>query len=419
MEEKYFLAALGEVSGLGSVTLKKLIDRTGGAKNAWRASANELAASGVLSRPVIEALEAFRKKRPNAAEETAELCAKKHIGICSIYDDDYPLLLREIARPPTFFYFRGEILPDALGIAVVGSRNATEYGIKAARRMARELAASGILVVSGAARGIDSAAHEGALVAGKTVAVLGCGVDVAYPAANKKLLDRIAENGAIISEYPPGTSPLAAHFPARNRIICGLSKGTVVVEAAKKSGALITATLALESGRDVFAVPGAIDSAMSSGANHLIQQGAKLVTSVADILEEYGIFPDDTAKKYAAAKTERDPAPREESLFPASDEETRLDDAPNDDDANEETSREDAPNDDDGREEKKFDEQALTGDEKKIYDLLVSRKSIANDEIVNELGSEPQAVAFALLQMQLKNIVVQDGGIVRLRVERE
>jgi DNA processing protein len=172
-------------------------------------------------------------------------------------------------------------------VAIVGSRNATAYGRYTTDRLSRELALRGITIVSGMARGIDSSAHRGALAArGSTIAVLGSGLDVIYPLENKKLFDAISQNGAVISEYPPGTQPIPYHFPARNRIISGISYGVVVVEAGEKSGSLITASLAIEQGRDVFAIPGTIDSAHSRGTNSLIKHGAKLIDTIDDILED-------------------------------------------------------------------------------------------------------------------------------------
>ncbi|MGB9825354.1 MAG: DNA-processing protein DprA, partial [Desulfofundulus sp.] len=180
--------------------------------------------------------------------------------------------------------------PGGQFVAIVGSRRATPYGVTVAENLGGELALAGVTVVSGMARGIDSAAHRGALAAGgRTVAVLGCGVDVVYPRENKRLMEGIIEAGAVISEFPPGSPPEAWHFPVRNRIISGLSRATVVVEAAGKSGALITADLALDQGRDVMAVPGPVTSRQSRGSNQLIKQGARLVESAEDVLEELGI----------------------------------------------------------------------------------------------------------------------------------
>jgi len=203
-------------------------------------------------------------------------------------EEAYPAMLRHIHNPPYVLYYRGQI--DCLAgtaIALVGSRLASYYGKNTARKLGRELAARGIVVVSGLARGIDSEAHRGALETGQTVAVLGCGLDVVYPPENKKLYSEIADNGAVVSEFPCHIGPEPGNFPMRNRIISGLCRGVVVIEAQEKSGALITADFALEQGRDVFAVPGPINSKSSVGTNNLIKQGAKLVSSLEDIIEEY------------------------------------------------------------------------------------------------------------------------------------
>ena len=203
-------------------------------------------------------------------------------------DAGYPANLREISTPPERLYVRGTMTEDdALAVAIVGSRTATSYGLAVAERLAAELAGRGITVVSGLARGIDSAAHRGALrVGGRTLAVLGSGVDVIYPPENRRLAREIEGHGALISQFAPGTRPLAGHFPARNRVIAGLSLGVVVVEAAERSGALITAGLAGELGREVMAVPGPVTSLQSVGAHRLIQDGAALVMSGEDVISQ-------------------------------------------------------------------------------------------------------------------------------------
>lgn len=203
-------------------------------------------------------------------------------------DPSYPGLLRTIADPPRILYLRGTLRDeDRTAVAVVGARRASAYGIAVAEWLGQELARCAVTVVSGLARGIDAAAHRGALRGGgRTIAVLGCGVDIAYPPEHARLMAQIIEAGAVLAEYPPGTPPLKHHFPARNRIISGLSLGVVVVEGREDSGALITADCALEQGREVFAVPGGIFEQTSALPHRLLQQGAKLVTGVEDILEE-------------------------------------------------------------------------------------------------------------------------------------
>lgn len=217
-----------------------------------------------------------------------EQCTKNGVRILSFDDPHYPKLLQEIHNPPLILYVKGTLIPeDEIAIAMVGSRHATPYGIRVARRIAYELSGAGVTVVSGLARGIDAYAHRGALEGrGRTLAVLGCGIDIIYPKENLELYQKISENGAILSEYPIGTEPMAYHFPVRNRIIAGLSHGVLVVEAGHRSGSLITATFATEAGREIYVVPGQIDSMASFGTNALIQQGAKVITSSQDILED-------------------------------------------------------------------------------------------------------------------------------------
>jgi DNA processing protein len=209
-------------------------------------------------------------------------------------DDAFPRLLAAIHDPPSALFLRGaapEELLDRPAVAVVGARSCSAYGRAVARSLGRELAAAGLVVVSGMARGIDGEVHRGALEAGETVAVLGCGIDRDYPAAHAELARRICERGLVVSEYEPGVEPAPWRFPARNRIIAGLCHATVVVEARERSGALITADFALEEGREVLAVPGEITSALSSGTNALLRLGATPVTCTADVLESFGLEP--------------------------------------------------------------------------------------------------------------------------------
>lgn len=211
-------------------------------------------------------------------------------GVLTYDDVNYPDMLRQIDEPPYVLYIKGEVMPwdRLLTIAVVGTRKYTEYGIAACDSICRELARNGVTIVSGMARGLDSVAAKAALCSGsKTIAVLGGGIDIVYPPENGELMNAIMQNGAVLTEYPPGTPPVGKHFPVRNRIISGLSRGTLVVQAPLKSGALITANYALDSGKDVFAVPGRINDICSRGTNSLIKAGAKLVESAEDILDEY------------------------------------------------------------------------------------------------------------------------------------
>ncbi|PLX98865.1 MAG: DNA-protecting protein DprA [Desulfuromonas sp.] len=217
-----------------------------------------------------------------AACDTLEKCQAR---IISFWDEEYPSLLRTIHDPPALIYLRGTLDIDQ-AVGVVGSRRASTQGERTTWMICSDLARSGITIVSGMARGIDGVAHEAALAAGgTTIAVLGCGIDRIYPYENRKLYQQIPEQGAVISEYPPGTKPLAGHFPGRNRIISGLSRGVLIVEAAEGSGSLITADFALDQGREVFAVPGAIQNPNSRGVNRLLKDGAHLVTGASDIVE--------------------------------------------------------------------------------------------------------------------------------------
>jgi len=282
---------------LGEVGCKRLLEVFGNASNVFAARPAELLrVKGVQK----SALAVLAHKPPFAAMEK-EMAATAALGIKIICfeDPEYPPLLRAIFKPPGILYLRGRFeLLNTPAVAIVGSRAATAYGLKVARQMAADLSCRGMLVVSGMAMGIDTAAHAGSLAKGApTIAVLGCGVDVVYPRQNTKLYGNIIQKGLVVSEYPLGTPPEGFRFPARNRIISGMAMGVVVVEAAKKSGSLITARMALEEGREVFAIPGRIDSFKSAGTHHLLQEGAKLVNTVDDILEELPVaaVPDGAA----------------------------------------------------------------------------------------------------------------------------
>jgi DNA processing protein len=294
--------ALARVKGLGCVSFKKLVARFGDPTKAFSAAPSELAAIDGLQREAIDGLVGFSQW----AEVDNELRRIRSAGITLVgyNDSEYPARLRAIADPPPLLYVKGAFAAsDERAVAIVGSRSASDYGRRVARDLARGLATFGFTVVSGLARGIDGMAHETALNSGgRTVAVLGSGVERAYPPEHERLYERIAGRGAVISELPIGTKPLAFNFPARNRLISGLSLGVVVVEATEKSGSLITASLAIDQGREVFAVPGEVGSSRSRGAHRLIRQGAKLVETVDDIIEE--IAPQLTGRLGTAGKHE-------------------------------------------------------------------------------------------------------------------
>jgi DNA processing protein len=278
--------ALSRVPGLGCVSFKKLAGHFEDPTEALLAPVAALTEIQGLDENVIDGLRNFSAW--DEAEKEIIRAEKAGVKIVPFTDSMYPARLRMIPDPPPLLYLKGEIRgEDQKAVAVVGSRSTSDYGRRVARDLCRGLASLGFTVVSGMARGIDGTAHETSLNAGgRTIAVLGSGVDRVYPAEHDKLYHRIIDNGAVISEFPIGTRPLAFNFPARNRLISGLSLGVVVVEATEKSGSLITAALALEQGREVFAVPGEVGASRSRGAHRLIRQGAKLVETVDDIMEE-------------------------------------------------------------------------------------------------------------------------------------
>ena len=287
-EETAAWIALSLAPRVGRVTIRRLVEAFGAASEVWKAGDRALA--GV--RGVSSSARASILKGPDMAGARRVLKIISRLGgwVMTCMDEDYPEALSEVPDRPAILYGLG--IRDALSgpcVAVVGSRAASSYGIRAAAQIASGLASQGIHVVSGLALGIDSQAHRACVHAGGvTVAVTGCGIDVVYPRRNRQLAKKITERGAVITEYPPGTPPESAHFPARNRIISGLSRGVVVVEASRRSGSLITASMALEQGREVMAVPGSIYSMKSSGAHWLIRQGATPVTGLGDIMEALG-----------------------------------------------------------------------------------------------------------------------------------
>jgi DNA processing protein len=279
--------ALSLLSGVGSRTAAALIERFGSPTACFAAGAMALSEAG-LKREQIDAISGSETQEEAARqiEETERLGGH----IVTLHDSRYPLLLKEIYDPPIVIYVKGD-LDRALNqpsIAVVGSRHCSTYGRNVAEMLSRDLAERGVTIVSGLARGIDSAAHQGALDGGGlTVAVMATGLDAVYPKENKKLAGQIAERGALVTEFCARTPPLSQNFPFRNRIISGISRGVLVVEAAERSGSLITARMAYEQGRDVFAVPGNITSSKSFGPNYLIKDGAKLVQTWRDVVEEF------------------------------------------------------------------------------------------------------------------------------------
>jgi DNA processing protein len=279
--------ALGLIPGLGNRTILQLLEHFGDPHSVFAVCKNGGESCKSIKAKLLPSLSSPEPFITQARSLLQRLHGGDATALC-LADAEYPELLKTIADPPHVLYVQGNTdLLNSSCVAMVGSRAATGYGKRAAFTLARDLADAGATVVSGLAVGVDSEAHRGALsIHGATIGVLGCGLDVTYPRQNSKLYEEIRRKGLLVTEYPLGTKPDGFRFPARNRIIAGLSHGVVVVEAAKKSGSLITAEMALEEGREVFAVPGQIDSFKSSGAHWLLQQGAKLVQSVEDILVE-------------------------------------------------------------------------------------------------------------------------------------
>jgi DNA processing protein len=354
------------IEGLGVRGVHKLVKHFGSPQAAFMASLTELESCGVPAR-VAQAI--FAQAGIREAEKETQAVAKAGCQLLAYDDDDYPPLLKQIPDAPLLLYVRGDTKVLAQhALAVVGSRRPSAYGSSVAHRLAHDLALRQLVVVSGLARGVDSAAHRGALEAkGKTVAVLGSGLDVIYPRENRKLAEQIMEAGAVISEFPLGTGPTPENFPIRNRIISGLSLGVVVVEAAEYSGSLITARLAVEQNREVFAVPGNITSAQSFGPNHLIKQGAKLVDQWMDVIEE---FPREIRSQLLPPAESSQGEPAEGTLFASS----------------------------------------LTVDQKAVFEVLRVDQTLFVDDIVTTAGVPQPRVLAALLELEMNGLIRQLPG---------
>ncbi len=282
MDQKKFWVAFSLVKGIGAVRFRALLNYFGDLESAWLASPDTLMKAGLSERIVEKLVEVRETKDP---DKMIRWIDQQNIQVLTWEDETYPTLLKEIDQPPPVLYVKGNIQPENnQTVAIVGTRKITPYGRQVTEEIADYLARIGFTIVSGLARGVDGIAHQTAIHAGgKTYAVLGCGVEQVYPPEHKKLAEQIIENGALISDYPPGTRPDAANFPPRNRIISGLSQITVVVEAGETSGALITATFAADQGRDVLAVPGNVYAPQSKGTNRLIAQGAYPYTGISSL----------------------------------------------------------------------------------------------------------------------------------------
>ena len=285
-EDIVYLAAILATTGLGRAKLPALVQALGSAQAVFEAKPQQLIATGLVSDAAAATF--ISKRRSDLPQRLARFCQLEGVHLISYTSAEYPKSLLRIADPPLVLYVKGSLPKAGYCLAVVGSRACTEYGKKAAKLFTKDLAGRGIPIISGGARGIDTIAHEACLsVGGTTVAVLGCGLNIAYPEENASLFQRIVnQGGALVSEYAPGTQPLAKNFPARNRIIVGLSQGVLVAEAKLKSGAIITANIAADEGREVYCVPGNIFDKTSLGCHELIRTGAKLVDTPQDILED-------------------------------------------------------------------------------------------------------------------------------------
>ena len=351
--------ALRLVRGVGNVTYRQLLGRFASPREILRTVPARLTEAGISAR-IAQAIAAFDQWQEVEAE--LEQLARLNARLVTQTDAEYPERLRQIHDPPPFLYIRGHVEPqDTLAIAIVGARTASTYGRKMARELAQELAGCGVCVVSGLARGIDSEAHQASLeTGGRTIAVLGSGLDVVYPREHIALAEQIAASGAVVSEFSLGSQPEAGNFPYRNRVISGISLGTVVVEATEKSGSLITAQCALDQNREVFAVPGPVTASRSRGPHRLIKAGAKLVESIDDILSE--IAP-------ALARTDR--AEKNETSVPV---------------------------------------VPLEPDEEMVVQLF-PEEAVQVDTLITGSGLEPARVLEVLLGLELKGVVTQLPGM--------
>ena len=355
--------ALNMIRGIGPRTANLLLDRFGSPANVFAAGRETLLAEGLKPTTIEQLHDTEILDKAQAEIERLETLGAQ---IITLADDAYPSLLREIYDPPIALYVKGD-LDAALThptIAVVGSRRCSTYGTNAANFLARELAAHGVTIVSGLARGIDGAAHRGTLeTGGKTVGVIGTGIDVIYPKEHKKLAEEMVSKGAVISEFPLGTPPLAQNFPYRNRVISGLCLGVLIVEASEHSGSLITARLASEQGREVFAVPGNITSQTSFGPNFLIKDGAKLVQHWRDVVEE---FPPHLKESLLGVK----PRPEAQETTPS---------------------------------QPAFEEVALSPNEQKLLAVLAADVASHIDELLLSSGLSSPELTSALLGLEMKD----------------
>lgn len=388
------LLHLSLIQGIGFKTVQFLIKIFDSAEKVLNATPQELEKIDELSNTVRASL--INKKLGCPLERELELIQEYECQIITFYDETYPTLLREIDTPPLLLYVRGELKPeDGLSIAIVGSRDAKEYGRRVSYQLAHQIVNRGLTVVSGFAKGIDACAHRGALEAnGRTVAVMGNGLSIIYPASNRELVEKVIESGALISEFPMGMKPRSENFPRRNRIISGLTLGTVVVEASNRSGALITARLASEQGREVFAVPGEIFSELSTGTHRLIDHGAKLISTVDDLLQA---LPQHTIRQINASKPVTEQQKKIDITHPSED--TKTESIPIDK-TMEKTPVEAAaivPTPD------------LTDEETKVFNAI-NIPSSHIDTIVRTTQLPTNKVSSVLLMLELKGVIQQLPG---------
>lgn len=369
LRSRFAWLALKAVPGMGDRLYKRLIDRLGSPEAVLAANQTDLLSTEGMGPQVATAIRAGI--RTEAIDLELEAIEKDKISLCTIKDPDYPERLWQVEDAPPYLYIRGRFsLKDKMAIAIVGSRNCSEYGRSVAYNFGKELAERGFTVVSGMARGIDAAAHEGALLGGgRTIGVLGCGIDVPYPSDHTTLKERVSRQGVLLSEFPMGTEPHPGNFPKRNRVISGLSLGVIVVEAARRSGALITANCALDQGREVFAVPGSIKAEGSRGTHWLIKQGAKLVERIEDIMEEIEGSIQEGEKELVQEK----PSYAEKDL-------------------------------------------TLSVRERKVYDILSQEPQNIN-RLTYCATIPPSEIAGLLLQLELKGFVQQMAGHRYIRIE--
>jgi DNA processing protein len=368
-DDVQFWLALTRIEGLGVRGAHKLIEHLGSPRAAYMASLTQLESCGIPA-PVAQAI--FAQVGLKEAEKELEAAAKVQCQLLTFACADYPPLLKQIPDSPLVLYVRGDAkVLSQYAVAIVGTRRPTAYGSQVAHRLAHDLAERQLVIVSGMARGVDSAAHHGALEAkGKTVAVFGSGADVIYPRENRQLAEKIMEAGAVVSEFPLGTAPTPENFPIRNRIISGLSLGVMVVEAAEYSGSLITARLALDQNREVFAVPGNVTSAQSFGPNHLIKQGAKLVDQWVDVIEEFPSHIRTQLLPPAGASEGQLATPETASLF----------------------------------------EESLTPDQKAVFEVLRVDEASFVDAIFESVALPPTRILQALLELEMNGLIRQLPG---------